>query len=215
MNVIDLQNSDKLGSEFSNFVMGYTNIKPANLVNDYIIQQGGLPNGERLSDDYNTTLGFNGEKQSNFQIFGIGKPSAKQLAKKEKKDVNQQITGCVKPKAVGIGVANVLTGGVANLALAKKYKADMAAYNKCLQDAKNKIQSQATISAESKNTIDELNRKLEEARAEVNNTSSREENTTADDGKILGIPKVGFWVGVGALALIGGVIFYKKVIAKK
>lgn len=34
------------------------------------------------------------------------------------------------------------------------------------------------------------------------------------DDKILGIPKTAFWIGVGALALIGGFIVYKKFIKK-
>jgi hypothetical protein len=34
-------------------------------------------------------------------------------------------------------------------------------------------------------------------------------------GKILGIPKTAFWIGVSAIALIGGFLVYKKFIAKK
>lgn len=36
-----------------------------------------------------------------------------------------------------------------------------------------------------------------------------------DDDKILGIPKVAFWIGVGAIVLVGGYFGYKKFIAKK
>jgi len=36
-----------------------------------------------------------------------------------------------------------------------------------------------------------------------------------DDGKILGIPKVAFWIGVGAITLIGGYLVYKKITSKK
>ncbi len=40
-------------------------------------------------------------------------------------------------------------------------------------------------------------------------------DTDEDTDTILGIPKTGFWIGVGVLTVIGGIIFYKKVIAKK
>lgn len=36
-----------------------------------------------------------------------------------------------------------------------------------------------------------------------------------DEDKILGIPKTAFWIGVSAIALIGGFLVYKKFIAKK
>lgn len=39
-------------------------------------------------------------------------------------------------------------------------------------------------------------------------------NDSSDD-KILGMPKVAFWIGVGAIVLIGGYFGYKKFIAKK
>ena len=39
--------------------------------------------------------------------------------------------------------------------------------------------------------------------------------TMGDDDKILGIPKTAFWIGVSAIALIGGFLVYKKFIAKK
>jgi hypothetical protein len=37
----------------------------------------------------------------------------------------------------------------------------------------------------------------------------------SDEDKILGIPKTAFWIGVSAIALIGGFLVYKKFIAKK
>jgi hypothetical protein len=38
---------------------------------------------------------------------------------------------------------------------------------------------------------------------------------TDEDDKILGIPKVAFWIGVGVITLVGGYLVYKKVTAKK
>lgn len=218
MEILDLQNADKLGSEFSNYVTGYTKLTRPNLVNDYLIQQSGLPSGDRLSDDYNTTLGFDGEQQSNFQLFGIGKPSAKQIAKRAKKDVNQQITGCVKPKALATGIGGLLLGGgVAQVALLNKYKKDMKAYKACLSNYKAKNQAEADAKnqalAQAQADAKIAQDKLDAIQADPNRTGT--EKTTTDDGKIMGIPKTGFYIGVTVLALVGGFIFYKKVIAKK
>lgn len=44
--------------------------------------------------------------------------------------------------------------------------------------------------------------------------SAGEDGNRLDDDKILGIPKIAFWIGVSAIVLIGGFVVYKKFIKK-
>ena len=44
---------------------------------------------------------------------------------------------------------------------------------------------------------------------------AKEDADSADSGKILGMPKTAFWIGVGAVALIGGFIAFKMIKRKK
>jgi hypothetical protein len=46
-------------------------------------------------------------------------------------------------------------------------------------------------------------------------SDANSDNDTSSDDKILGMPKTAFWIGVGAIVLIGGYFGYKKFIAKK
>lgn len=63
-----------------------------------------------------------------------------------------------------------------------------------LQAAKNKAEEDAT-------------KAIDEARANSNvRTSSLD---TSDDGKILGLPKVAFWIGIGVVVLGAGFATYK------
>lgn len=98
--------------------------------------------------------------------------------------------------AISIGLP-ILTGIIALIKETKKNPLD-----KANPDLENVEVPEPTMSEEE---LDSLAKK--DAENDVLNDDS--------DDKILGMPKTAFWIGVGAIALIGGFIVYKKFIAKK
>jgi hypothetical protein len=121
----------------------------------------------------------------------------------------EQVTGCKKPLALN-PLTSILTGGVSNLTYKKKKKE----YEECLANFKRKQEEidnqRKQAQVELQKTRDELAKKdaeisIQAAKSNVRTASS----DTSDDDKILGLPKVAFWIGVGVLVLGGGFATYK------
>jgi hypothetical protein len=64
----------------------------------------------------------------NFSLFGIGKPSEKQLERQRKraikKDPMVEVTGCMKPEKRGL-ISATLLGGVQQATAMAKYKKEI------------------------------------------------------------------------------------------
>lgn len=123
--------------------------------------------------------------------------------------LTEQATGCKKPLALN-PLTSILTGGVSNLTYKKKKKE----YEECLSNFKRK---QEEIDNQRKQAQVELQRSKDELakkNAEISTVASTSNVRTtssdsSDDGKILGLPKVAFWIGVSVVVLGGGFAAYK------
>lgn len=121
----------------------------------------------------------------------------------------EQVTGCKKPLALN-PLTSILTGGVSNLTYKKKKKE----YEECLANYKRK---QEEIDNQRKQAQAELERtkgELAKKNAEISIQSAKSNvrtasDDTSDDGKILGLPKVAFWIGLGVVVLGAGFATYK------
>ena len=159
-----------------------------------------------------TSLDISNQDYSNFQIFGIGKPSKKQIEKRLKKHPEFGITGCVKPSMSKAIHGNLLTAGMGSFAINEKYRKDLKAYKKCLEDSKNRIQAETVSSRESQAQSEEIKKKLADANAELENMkSSTSTSTESEDDKIMGMPK-GLVIGGSVVIALGiGFLIYKVV----
>lgn len=128
-----------------------------------------------------------------------------------RKDI-KNMTGCKKPSQV----TGLLTGGLGNIG----YKKRMKAYNECIARYNESLQS-------SNATVEQLAKAKQEAIAAkqeldaitkgegAGTSGTRSSDSSSGDGKILGIPKTAFWIGVGVVALVGGFFIVKKMGAAK
>lgn len=109
--------------------------------------------------------------------------------------------------AAGIGLLGSIAGMIANAGAKKNpYEEGVNA------------QLEAEIAQAEKEiepvTAEEM-KKLEDAvKSEREMGLPPDDGSGADDGKIMGIPKMGFYIGLGVLALVGGFLVYKKFIKK-
>ena len=127
------------------------------------------------------------EIHSNFSFLGIGKPSAKQQAKRDAKST--ATGGCYKPKKIN----KVLGANFGNFAVLNKNKKDMTAYKKCLEDTKIRIESQASASQGESHAkeVADLKSKLDEAEKNLHEVESGKSSAPIDEveKKFLGMPQ--------------------------
>lgn len=121
----------------------------------------------------------------------------------------EQATGCKKPLALN-PLTSILTGGVSNLTYKKKKKE----YEECLANFKRKQEEidnqRKQAQAELQRAKDELAKKNAEISIKADKSNVRTASSdTSDDGKILGLPKAAFWIGLGVVVLGAGFATYK------
>lgn len=122
----------------------------------------------------------------------------------------KNMTGCKKPSQI----SGLLTGGLANIG----YKKRLKAYNECIARYNESLQaSSASVEQIAKAKQEALQAKKELDAINSGSTSggatggTRSADKSDSDGKILGMPKTAFYIGLGVIVVVGGFLAYKAI----